>query len=117
MSIGPNRWQRRRDSARARRAQPVIHRCTVQRRWRGGYQVTIEGTDLVRAGVPASARVGQQAVTDLRVAPGRITGVVAHKPRSRAAVVDNGVLEARAVATLRRYPALADLARIFPRRR
>ncbi|TRW46616.1 hypothetical protein [Georgenia yuyongxinii] len=117
MSIGPNRWQQRRDSARARRTEPVIHRCTVQRRWRGGYQVTIVGTDLIRTGVPASARVGRQAVHDLRVAPGRITGVLARRPRSRATVVDNGVFAARAVATVRRFPTAPDLTRFLRRRR
>lgn len=117
MSIGPNRWQRVRWTAKAHRPRPVIRSCEIRPRWGAGYEVTIEGLNLTVPGILSEVHVGDQLVSGVRVSPaGKITGMLARRPSSRELVVVVGSSEVRAQAKVRSRPAppdLDDLARLL----
>jgi hypothetical protein len=116
MSIGPDRWHRVRRAAQDHRPRPVIRSCEVRPRLGSGFQVTIEGSGLIRPGIFLDARIGDQPVTDVRVSrDGRVTGTLAEPPGSPQLVVTIGSDEIRAPATRHARPAPQEL-RALPHR-
>lgn len=116
MSVGPDRWHRVRRAAQDHRPRPVVRSCEVRPRLGPGYEVTIEGSGLIRPGVFLDARVGDEPVTDVRVSrDGRITGRLAGPPGSPQLVVTIGSDEIRARATRHARPAPPELPAL-PRR-
>lgn len=108
--IGPDRWQRVRRAAQDHRSRPVVRSCEVHPRLGSGFQVTIEGSGLIRPGVFLDARIGDRPVTEVRVSPdGRITGTLAEPPASPHLVVRIGSDEIRAPATRHALPAPPEL--------